>query len=200
MNAFTSKINETNKGAQYRQKLGVLQVNMGNLCNQRCRHCHVGAGPEGKNVMSKETIGDVISFLKKSKGELVLDLTGGAPEMNANFKYFVTSASQVVKDLIVRTNLTVLLEPGNEDVPVFLMKNKVHLIGSFPCYTKDNVDKQRGSGVYEKSIRVLKMLNDLGYGRSPDLRIDLVYNPGGAFLPQAQDSLEKDYKKIIKEE
>ncbi len=198
MNAFESKVMETDKQATKRKPLEILQVNMGNLCNQSCRHCHVEAGPDGKNIMTKETVDKVLDFLKKKKG-LTLDITGGAPELNPNFRYLVENAGSLVKEIIVRSNLTVLLEKGQEDTPEFYKKNKVRIVCSMPCYTEENVDKQRGGGVFEKSIKALKMLNSKGYGRVDGLKMDLVYNPGGSYLPGPQKQLESDYKKQLKE-
>lgn len=197
MNAFVSKLSSIDKDTCSRLELKTLQVNMGNLCNQQCKHCHVDAAPDGKNIMSKETVDDILIFL--SKGEnLVLDITGGAPEMNPHFEYFVHSARPMVKEIIVRTNLTVFFELGKEHLPSFFKQNQVHLIGSLPCYSQENVDRQRGTGVFEKSINALKILNNQGYGKDPKLVIDLVHNSGGAFLPAPQESLEKDYKRFLK--
>jgi len=201
MNAFLGVLesHDINKDALTRGTLTTLQVNMGNLCNQTCVHCHIEASPQGKNMMSKKVVDDVLAFLKKNK-IATLDITGGAPELNPHFDYFVTSARGLVKELIVRSNLTVFFEKGKEYLPKFFKSNKVHLICSMPCYTKDNVDGQRGKGVFGKSIRALKLLNDIGFSREADLLLDVVYNPGGAFLPGAQGSLEKDYKKILQEQ
>ncbi len=199
MNAFTSKVMEVNKQAAKRAVLEILQVNMGNLCNQSSGHCHVAAGPTGKNIMAKKTINMIIEFLKKKKG-LILDITGGAPEINPSFRYLVLKARPLAKEVIVRSNLTVLLEEGQEGTPEFYRKNRVRLVCSLPCYTEENVDKQRGSGVFGKSVTALKMLNIEGYGAGEDLKMELVYNPGGAFLPGAQKEIESEYKRILKEE
>ncbi|MFQ5952209.1 MAG: arsenosugar biosynthesis radical SAM (seleno)protein ArsS [Candidatus Omnitrophota bacterium] len=197
MNAFAAKVSAVNKRVMCRSKLKILQVNMGNLCNQQCRHCHVNASPHGKNVMTKETIDDVLKFLSYDKG-LILDITGGAPEMNPDFEYFVRSVRKIVEGIIVRSNLTVIFEPSKEYLPSFYKENRIHLICSLPCYTKENVEAQRGSGIFEKSIKALQILNEQGYGRDPGLIVDLVYNPGGAFLPAPQEKLEKDYKRELK--
>jgi radical SAM/Cys-rich protein len=149
--------------------------------------------------MSKETMDECLRFLSYGE-DLTLDVTGGAPEMNSNFIYFIQSARPLVKEIIVRSNLTVLFEPGKEDLPKFFKEQKVHLICSLPCYTKENVDKQRGSGVFEKSIKALKLLNDLGYSQELDLKLDLVYNPAGAFLPPSQKELEQGYKTMLKKD
>lgn len=181
-----------------RAALDILQVNLGNLCNQRCVHCHVNAGPGGDKIMSRRVMDDIIRFLSKTSG-LVLDITGGCPELNANFRYFIEKARPFTKMIMVRSNLTVLFEPGMAWLSEFYKKNKIKLICSMPCYTKENVDKQRGKGVFDKSIRALKLLNAAGYGLEKSLEIDLVYNPGGAFLPGQQSALEKDYRQNLKQ-
>lgn len=182
-----------------RTELKVLQVNVGNLCNQSCAHCHVGASPQGKNIMSRKVIDDILNFLSKNWG-LTLDITGGAPELNPDFEYFVEKAHPLVKEIIVRSNLTVILEPGKEHLPEFYKKYGVHLICSLPCYTEGNVDAQRGYGVFKKSIEALKRLNQAGYSKGHGLPLDLVYNPGGAFLPPSPKKLEKDYKTRLRDE
>jgi radical SAM/Cys-rich protein len=181
-----------------RGKLGVLQVNMGNLCNQSCSHCHMGASPRGTKVMSRKVVDDILGFLSRTPG-LILDLTGGAPELNANFKRLISSAHHLVREIIVRSNLTVFFEEGKERLPDFFKENRVHLICSLPCYTKTNVERQRGRGVFEKSIEALQALNDLGYGREEGLRLDLVYNPGGPYLPPDPVELEGDYKRMLRD-
>lgn len=199
MGAFIEKLNAAEKDVVCRSRLKILQVNMGNLCNQACRHCHVNASPKGKKIMSKETMDDCLRFLSYGE-DLVLDITGGAPELNPDFNYFVASARPLVKEIMVRSNLTVLFEPGKEGLVSFLKENKVHLICSLPCYTKENVDRQRGNGIFKKSIKALRILNYAGYGRTPELKIDLVYNPSGAFLPAPQERLERDYKHALKKD
>ncbi|MDP8235696.1 MAG: arsenosugar biosynthesis radical SAM protein ArsS [Candidatus Erginobacter occultus] len=176
-----------------RDRLRILQVNLGNLCNQSCLQCHVDGSPSGDRNMSSRTVEEVLSFLR-SAGELTLDITGGAPELNPNFRRLVRAARPPAGMVMVRSNLTVLLEPGQEDLVEFLADQGVKIVASLPCYTRANVDGQRGSGTFEKSIRVLKLLNRAGYGRREDLEIDLVYNPGGAFLPGAEADLERDYR------
>lgn len=182
-----------------RARLTTLQVNMGNLCNQRCIHCHINASPQGKDIMSKKIVDDILKFLSQNRN-LTLDITGGAPEMNPNFDYLVHSAKSLVKELIVRSNLTVLFEPGKEYLPKFFKDNRVHLICSLPCYTKENVDSQRGSGVFEKSIRAISILNGLGFGKGDGLQLDLVHNPQRSNLPSPQDRLEREYKNILTDE
>lgn len=200
MNAFLDVLekHEIEKDVLRRERLATLQVNMGDLCNQSCAHCHIGASPGGKNIMPRKVVDHILGFLSK-KGLKTLDITGGAPELNSHFDYFVASARPLVEELIVRSNLTVLFEKGKEHLPEFFKLHKVHLICSLPCYTKENVDRQRGAGVFEKSIRALQLLNKTGFTKRKDLQLDLVHNALGAYLPSAQESLEKDYKKALKE-
>ena len=200
MNSFLDTLEKNNIKCDSlrRSALSTLQVNMGDLCNQSCAHCHIEASPQGKNVMLRKVVDDVLDFLRKNRIK-TLDITGGAPELNPNFDYLVESARPLVEELIARSNLTVLFEKDKEYLPDFFRLNKAHLICSLPCYTKENVDRQRGPGVFEKSIRALKLLNDAGFTKRKDLQMDLVYNSLGAYLPGAQSSLEKDYKKALKE-
>lgn len=179
-----------------RAALDTIQVNLGNLCNQRCVHCHVNASPGGDKIMFRRVMDDIIGFLSRTNG-LVLDITGGCPELNMNFRYFIEKAKPFTKMILVRSNLTVLFEPGMGWLAEFYKKNKIKLVCSLPCYTKENVDKQRGIGVFDKSIQALKLLNAFGYGMEKSLEIDLVYNPGGAFLPGEQSVLEKDYRQNL---
>ena len=183
-----------------RRRLETLQVNLGYVCNQACLHCHVNAGPTRKEAMSAETAALVLRYLEAS-GASALDLTGGAPELNANFRAMVVEARRLGARVIDRCNLTVLFEPGQEDLAEFLAAQRVEIIASLPCYTPELVDRQRGKGVYETSIAAIRRLNALGYARegSP-LTLDLVYNPQGAALPPAQDKLEADYKRILGEQ
>ncbi len=181
-----------------RDTLEILQVNLGNMCNQRCLHCHVNASPSGDKIMSRRVIDDIIDFLSRAKG-LILDITGGSPELNPDFRYLVEKSNSFAKQIKVRSNLTVIFEPQAEGLPEFFKKSKVKLICSMPCYTKENVDKQRGRGVFDKSVKALKLLNELGYGRDDALEIDLAYNPGGIFLPGNQVDLERDYRKNLKQ-
>jgi len=201
MSAFLNVLEKYNikRASLKRANLTTLQVNMGDLCNQACTHCHIEASPYGKKIMSRKTADDILAFLKSRK-MLTLDITGGAPELNPHFEYFVESARPLVDELIVRSNLTVLFEKGKVKLPDFFRLNRVHLICSLPCYTKENVDRQRGAGVFEKSIKALKLLNEAGFTRRNDLQLDLVYNAQGAYLPGSQVSLEKDYKKALKED
>ncbi len=179
-----------------RSRLETLQVNLGYKCNQSCLHCHVNAGPTRTEMMARETITDVLAFLEASKVK-TLDITGGAPELHAHFRELVKRARDLGVRVIDRCNLTVLLEPGQEDLADFLSRNEVEITASLPCYTEELVDRQRGKGVYEKSIRAIRALNALGYGDR--LALNLVYNPQGPSLPPAQEKLEADYKRILGE-
>lgn len=179
----------------------VFQVNVGYMCNQVCKHCHVDAGPDRKEVMSRGTMEQCLEVLKKTRIH-TLDITGGAPEMNPDFRWFVKEASEAgVEEIIVRSNLTIILaNPKYHDLPEFFKQHKVRVVSSLPFYQAGKTDRQRGTGVFDKSIQALKMLNKVGYGKSDSgLILDLVYNPGGAFLPGDQQSLEKDFKKELGE-
>jgi len=198
-NNFRKTVLSVEEKFSRRVDLEILQVNLGNMCNQRCAHCHVDAGPKNNKIMPVRIMDDIVRFLSNTKG-LILDVTGGCPELNPNFRYFIEKAKPEAKKVMVRNNLTVLFDAGMEYLPRFYKMHKIKLICSLPCYTKENVDRQRGSGVFEKSIRALKLLNDLGYGSDKELELDLVYNPGGAFLPGDQADLEKDYKRVLHEQ
>src|SRR5689334_18275544 len=182
-----------------RRKLETLQVNVGYVCNQACLHCHVNAGPTRTETMTRETADLVLQYLAAS-GAAVLDLTGGAPELNPHFRHLVRAARAAGARVIDRCNLTILSEPGHEDLARFLADERVEIVASLPCYTPELVDRQRGAGVYERSIAGLRALNALGYGREgAGLTVDLVYNPQGATLPPPQAQLESDYKRILGE-
>ncbi len=180
-----------------RLSLEVLQVNLGYRCNQQCIHCHVNAGPEREEMMVKSTINQVIDFLRSSPVKK-LDLTGGAPELNPNFRYLVRVSREMNIHVINRCNLTILDEPGQEGLSEFLTQHRVEIIASLPCYLRENVDFQRGNGVFDRSIRALKKLNQLGYGqKGSDLTLNLVYNPLDAFLPPLQKVLEEEYRREL---
>jgi len=179
-----------------RRQLTTLQVNLGYTCNQSCLHCHVNAGPTRTEQMDGETV-DLVLAVLEARGIATLDLTGGAPELNRHFKRLVHTARQHRVEVIDRCNLTILLEAGQEDLAGFLAANRVRVVASLPCYSAENVDRQRGEGVFDKSIRALQLLNALGYGRGAGLTLDLVYNPQGPTLPPAQAALEADYKRIL---
>src|SRR5437773_1824053 len=177
----------------------ILQVNGGKQCNLTCVHCHVNAGPKRKEIMSRETIDRIIDWFGKTDIPTI-DLTGGAPEMIPDFRYFIEQVKslQPTRHVIDRCNLTILLERGYEDLAAFFARNEVEVIASMPCYTAENVNAQRGEGVFEGSIAALQLLNSVGYGTDPDLPLHLVYNPVGAFLPGPQAELEVDYKRELK--
>jgi len=199
MHATLPLLAETNFPPIARRRLETLQVNVGYVCNQTCLHCHVNAGPTRTESMSRETADEVLAYLAAS-GAQALDLTGGAPELNPNFRHLVLGARMRGVKVMDRCNLTVLLEPGQEDTAAFLAANRVDIVASLPCYTEELVDRQRGAGVYEKSIAAIRRLNALGYGAEESgLTLDFVYNPQGPSLPPAQDKLEGDYKRILGE-
>jgi len=182
-----------------RKRLETLQVNLGYVCNQTCVHCHVNAGPTRTEAMTRETADEVLEYLAAS-GATTIDMTGGAPELNANFRHLVRVARARGVNVIDRCNLTVLFEPGQKDLARFLADHEVAIVASLPCYTEELVDRQRGKGVYEKSLEALRLLNSLGYGREGSaLTIDLVYNPQGPSLPPPQAKLEPDYKRVLGE-
>jgi radical SAM/Cys-rich protein len=187
-------------GSLRRASTITLQVNVGKRCNQACHHCHVDAGPRRTEIMTDATAARVIELLARNPQLAVLDVTGGAPELAPCFRELVTAARRLGRRLIDRHNLTVLFEAGQEDLALFLAAQRVEVVASLPCYTEENVDAQRGAGVFEKSVAALRTLNALGYGRpeSP-LRLDLVYNPVGAFLPPPQELLEADYRERLGE-
>jgi len=178
-----------------RAQLTTLQVNLGYLCNQTCVHCHVDAGPKRTELMEMETIAHVLAFLKEQPQVRTLDITGGAPEMNPHFRYLVSEGRELGGQVIDRCNLTVLEEPGYEYLAEFLATQQVEVVASLPCYLEDNVDRQRGNGVFQASIRALHRLNALGYGQpGSGLTLNLVYNPQGPVLPPPQQNLEDDYR------
>jgi radical SAM/Cys-rich protein len=177
-----------------REALDTLQVNLGYLCNLSCVHCHVNAGPQRTEMMSLDTIQQVLELLSRQRIE-VLDLTGGAPELNPHFRHLVREARAMGVRVIDRCNLTVLFEPGQGDLAEFLASHQVEIVASLPCYLEENVEQQRGKGVYSDSIRAIRALNALGYGDA--LPLQLVYNPVGAALPPPQESLEADYRREL---
>jgi radical SAM/Cys-rich protein len=183
-----------------RARTEILQVNIGKLCNLTCTHCHVNAGPKRKEIISRETIDQIVKWLAQTEIHTV-DLTGGAPEMIPDFRYFIESlrALPQVKTIIDRCNLTILVEPGYEWLVQFFAKHRIKVVASMPCYEAANVNAQRGEGVFDTSIQGLHLLNQFGYGRCDVLSLDLVYNPYGAFLPPTQTELEADYKRELKQ-
>jgi len=180
-----------------RKRLQTLQVNLGYLCNQSCKHCHVNAGPNRTEVMTSDTVDAVIDFLDESQVKR-LDLTGGAPELNPYFRRLVIAARALNVEVIDRCNLTVLLESGQEDLGEFLAGQEVEIVASLPCYSEENVNSQRGKGVFHDSIIALRQLNRLGYGEANSgLQLNLMYNPTGPFLPPSQRTLEVDYRQHL---
>jgi len=181
-----------------RERVTTLQINVGRLCNLACHHCHVEAGPRRTEVMPARVAERLIELLDANPSIRSVDVTGGAPEMNPSFRYLVMEARRRGRAVIDRCNLTVLLDPGYEDLPEFFAAHGVHVIASLPCYTAENVDRQRGRGVFLGSVEALRRLNALGYGRpSSPLRLDLVYNPLGASLPPPQSTLETKYREEL---
>ncbi len=196
MNHFEKKITPIIGDGLYCRDIEILQVNVGLRCNQECGHCHVSASPFRTEVMNWPTMELILETAERIQPEFV-DLTGGAPELNPHIRRFVEGLYHQGRRVHLRTNLTALMEPGNEEMPEFLREYRVQLTASLPCYLKENVQAQRGEGVYEKSVKVLRRLNSLGYGSQPDLGLNLVYNPGGAFLPSEQNRLEADYRREL---
>ncbi len=177
--------------------VGTLQVNVGKLCNQACKHCHVDAGPKRTEIMTRETAEQIIEAVRKFRFP-TLDITGGAPELNPSFRYLVTAARSLGAHVMVRHNLSVMFEPGQEDLPDFFREHGVEVVSSLPYFLEQQTDAQRGHGVFEKSIKALHRLNKVGYGiEASKLVLNLVYNPVGAFLPPAQSSIEADFKREL---
>ncbi len=200
MHAMMPLLQSTDFPPITRDDLLTLQVNLGYQCNQSCLHCHVNAGPKRRESMYRETIEDLLGFIDTQHIKR-LDLTGGAPELNPHFRYLVSEARQRQLHIIDRCNLTILEEPGQEDLADFLAQQQVEIVASMPCYLPENVDAQRGKGVYASSIKALQKLNALGYGKdNSDLTLNLMYNPGGPFLPPPQNSLQADYKQKLKQQ
>jgi radical SAM/Cys-rich protein len=183
-----------------RHGLTTLQINVGKVCNQACQHCHVDAGPKRTESMATRTAERVLTVLGGTTGVGTVDITGGAPELNPNFRLLVEECIAQGRHVIDRCNLTILFEAGYEGLAEFLARHRVEITASLPCYTAANVDKQRGRGVFEKSIRALQLLNGVGYGVKPGLTLNLVYNPLGPSLPPRQEALEADYKRHLREE
>ncbi|HTV54958.1 MAG TPA: arsenosugar biosynthesis radical SAM (seleno)protein ArsS [Terriglobia bacterium] len=197
--AFEATLAAHQRAPLVREETRTVQINVGKLCNQACHHCHVDAGPKRAEIMLRGTAERIIALLATSPSVETVDITGGAPELNANFRWLVMEASRLGRRVIDRCNLTVLLQHGLEDLGEFLAAHRVEITASLPCYTAENVDKQRGPGVFEKSIGALQLLNRLGYGLpgSP-LLLNIVYNPLGPFLPPSQKNLEAAYKKQLR--
>jgi len=194
---FDDKYELVGEGPLRAIEIDTMQINLGKMCNQVCKHCHVDAGPDRKEIMTKDTLENCLDVLESHNIQTV-DLTGGAPEMNPNFKWFVGEVKKLSKQVMVRSNLTILEANGYGDYYKFLADNNVEIVSSLPFYKKSFTDKQRGDGVFDASINAIKKLNELGYGKeNPGLKLDLVYNPVGAFLPPSQSELEQDYKREL---
>ena len=198
MNNFDQAVREVLGAGLESAAVQTIQVNLGLMCNLSCRHCHVEASPHRNESMTWETMQSLLR-LTEALPEARVDLTGGAPELNPNFRPLLDALIEQGHQVQVRTNLTVFFEAGHGDTPEFLAERGVHLVASLPCYLDDNVDKQRGGGVYKRSVAALRRLNSLGYGRQPRLPLNLVYNPGGAFLPPDQATLEDAYRRELRE-
>jgi radical SAM/Cys-rich protein len=197
LNAFDSRIAASGL-AMTRVEPRVLQINLGRTCDLICVHCHVSAGPGRRETMSADVAARCLAWMRRHRPPVV-DFTGGAPELCAQFRGLAVGARQTGARVLVRTNLTILFEPGQEDLASFFASERLHVIASMPCYLQENVDGQRGAGVFEKSIRALRLLNSLGYARDSALELDLVYNPGGPALPPDQAALERDYRRVLGE-
>lgn len=199
MQPFAEKLQRAGRSLS-RRAVDTLQVNLGRYCNLACIHCHVESGPSRTEMMSRETIDAVLRFLAATKIP-TLDITGGAPELHRDFDYLVESAHGLGRHVMDRCNLTVIFEPGKDYLPEFFKRHQVELICSLPCYSQENVDKQRGKGTFDLSIQALRRLNELGYGQADsNLVLNLVYNPVGPHLPPPQATLEQDYKRILGEQ
>ncbi|UCF30535.1 MAG: arsenosugar biosynthesis radical SAM protein ArsS [bacterium] len=198
MNEFERRIPKKGKDGLFARGVDIIQVNIGLKCNQVCDHCHLDASPDRREVMGREIMERVLEIMDEVRPQMV-DLTGGAPELNPDLKWFLSSLTENGLRVQIRTNLTALLEPGLEDLPGFFRDHRVDLVASMPCYLEENVRNQRGPHVYERSIEAIRMLNGLGYGTANGLKLDLVYNPGGAFLPGDQDALEEAYRKELRQ-
>jgi radical SAM/Cys-rich protein len=197
---FASVLQDHGLAPLRRTRARILQVNLGKRCDLACHHCHVEAGPNRTEVMDAATAERVIAFLRRNPALEVLDLTGGAPELNPRFRWLVQRARALGRGVIDRCNLTVFFQPEQEDTPEFLAENEVRVVASLPCYTRDNVDAQRGRGVFDRSVEALHRLNRLGYGKpGSHLELDLVYNPMGPHLPPAEDELEARFRRELRE-
>ncbi len=195
---FEVSLKETNLYPLRATGVVVLQVNVGRVCNQSCRHCHVEAGPQRKEIMSREVMEMCLDVVRRLNLPMV-DITGGAPEMNPHYRWFVEELNSTGAQIKTRTNLTILTEAGYEDMPEFFARNRIEVIGSLPYYLESTTDRQRGEGIFKKSIDALRRLNSIGYGiDGTGLVLNLVYNPCGAYLPPSQGSIEADFKRELK--
>ncbi len=191
---FTSKFSDP--AVAETAGMDVMQINVGRLCNLACKHCHVGAGPNRTEVMERDVM-EACLKVYRNQGFSTIDITGGAPEMNPDFRWFVDEACKICDHVIVRTNLVIMLEEGFTDLPEFYRDHKIEVFCSLPHYKAKTTDRQRGLNVFERSIKVIQKLNELGYGRDPELVLNMVYNPAGAFFPPDQTTMENEYKTIL---
>lgn len=191
---FKDRLQAVNPKYESFENLHTLQVNLGNLCNLNCTHCHVNASSRGSKIMGTDVMRQIVGYLRHHP-DLTLDITGGCPEMNPNFRYLIEQTEELAQCRMLRSNLAIMAELGWEWLPEFCRHHKLTIVGSLPCFLEENVDQQRGYGVYQKSIQVLKRLNSLGYGS--EVELNLVYNPGGDFIPGSQSGLEDVYKKEL---
>jgi radical SAM/Cys-rich protein len=196
MNEFDTHVRDATGDWLRCDDISTIQVNVGLKCTLQCVHCHVASSPKRKEEMTWQTMQQVIDVAKRNGCRLV-DITGGAPEMNANFRRFVETLDRMGVSVMVRTNLTILLEPGYETLPAFFRDHNVQLVASLPCYLEGNVDQQRGEGVYKGSVEAIRLLNEVGYGKEEKLPLSLVYNPVGPHLPPGQLGLEADYRREL---
>jgi radical SAM/Cys-rich protein len=198
---FQQKLEASNLYPLTPSQIQVFQVNVGKMCNQVCKHCHVDAGPDRKEIMTRDTMRQCLQALAENPLLQTVDLTGGAPEMNPDFRWFVEEIKALGRHVMVRCNLTIILANKKYfDLPEFYKQHQIEVVSSLPFYTQDRTDRQRGDGVFESSIKALQMLNNVGYGREgTNLLLNLVYNPAGAFMPPPQEALEKEYKGALKD-
>ena len=200
-NRFDAQLQDLSLGPLLRAQVTTLQVNIGLRCNLACHHCHVESGPKRSEALSQEGCERILELLQRNPEVTTLDITGGAPELHPHFRELVRGARALGRRVIDRCNLTILFEPGQEDTDVFLAEQGVDIVASLPCYSLENVELQRGRGVFDGSIRALQRLNELGYAKpNSELQLDLIYNPVGAFLPPAQQALELEYRGALDEQ
>lgn len=201
VDSFSEKLEQIDLFPLTPTQIEIFQINMGKMCNQVCAHCHVDAGPDRKEIMTKETLQDCLNAIEKSNIKTV-DLTGGAPEMNPNFRWFVEEAYKLGCKIMVRCNLTIIVANKKYyDLPEFFKKHEVEVVSSLPFYNAKKTDVQRGDGVFDKSIKALQMLNEVGYGKEgTGLTLNLVYNPSGAFMPPSQEGLQRQFKRKLKKD
>jgi radical SAM/Cys-rich protein len=195
--SFVDKMKSINAFPLKTKNLEILQINVGYMCNMECTHCHVDSSPRRKEITPKHILQKCLDVIDATPSIKTVDLTGGAPEMNPDFKWLIEELAKRNVETIVRSNLTILVEGKFKTYPEFMAKHKVTIVSSLPCYTEENTDAQRGDGTFNRSIQALKILNELGYGRQKDLPLHLVYNPGGASIAPSQAKLEADYKREL---